>query len=466
MRLFPLIVLAMFLGAAPHAAVADGPPPLRVLVKLNIDTLPEAHMRSRVTRTRQRQLIGRERARLEGAIAGSGTRVTGRFESLPLLALEVPHDALPLLASRAEVQFIEGDRLHVPSLAQSTALIGTPALWAAGVDGSGYSVAVLDTGVDSTHPVFAGKSIVEACFSLVGGCPGGATQAFGAGSGAPCSSADCDHGTHVAGIAVGDHPTYAGVARGADLVAVQVFSVLSGNDCLPGASPCALAFTSDIIRGLEYVNNLAAIVPIAAANLSLGGGIYTDEGQCDSENAAMRLVMANLRASGVAPVVASGNEGLINAMSSPACVSSAVSVGSVTKQIQVSSFSNSASFLELLAPGSAITSSVPGGGFATFFGTSMAAPHVAGSFALYREANPEATVSTMLAGLEGGGLPVLDPANGLEHPFVQLDTIAVPEPAAAGAMGSVLFALASLSRRRRREQRTFRFEGGFELGDR
>lgn len=453
-------------GLHPVAALAEGPPALRVLVRLNIDTVPEARMRSDSMRMLQRQIIDRERSRLERAIGGSGTRVTGRFASLPLLALEVPHAALPLLAGRAEVAFIEGDRLYAPSLAESTALVASPALWSAGVDGNGTSVAILDTGVETGHPVFAGKSIVEACFSLLGDCPGGATQSFGQGSGAPCLASGCDHGTHVAGIALGDHPTYAGVAPGADLVAIQVFSLVSGNDCPPGEDPCALAYTSDIIRGLEYVNSLAGAMPIASVNLSLGGGTYTSEGQCNSENASMRLAMANLRASGVAPVVASGNDGLINAMSSPACVSSAVSVGSTTKQLQVSSFSNSASFLEMLAPGSAIASSVPGGGFATFFGTSMAAPHVAGAFALYREAFPDETVGTMLAALEEGGIPVTDPANGLSHPFLQVDAIVVPEPAAVGATLSVAVSLFCLARRRRREEVVFRLEGGFEVGDR
>src|SRR4029077_8341052 len=83
-------------------------------------------------------------------------------------------------------------------------------------------------------------------------------------------------------------------------------------------------------------------------------------------------------------------------------------------------FSNSVSFLSLLAPGSAITSSMPGGGFGTASGTSMATPHVTGTWALLKSAKPTATVSELLADLQNGGLPITDPRNGITKSLIQI----------------------------------------------
>jgi subtilisin family serine protease len=111
---------------------------------------------------------------------------------------------------------------------------------------------------------------------------------------------------------------------------------------------------------------------------------------------------------------------LANAISFPACISSAISVGSTTKQNAISGFSNSASFLSLLAPGSAIISSVPGGGYGTFSGTSMAAPHVAGAWAVLKSAKPSATVSQVLTALQNSGVPITDGRNGVVKSLIQI----------------------------------------------
>src|SRR5690606_25804093 len=79
-------------------------------------------------------------------------------------------------------------------------------------DGDGFAVAVIDTGVDGDHPMFGSRLIEEACFSVSGDCPNDANVMLGAGAAAPCSSAQCDHGTHVAGIAVGANGALVGVA--------------------------------------------------------------------------------------------------------------------------------------------------------------------------------------------------------------------------------------------------------------
>jgi subtilisin family serine protease len=77
-------------------------------------------------------------------------------------------------------------------------------------------VAVLDTGVDKTHPFLSGKVVEEACYSAGGNCPNGATSEVGSGAGVQCTyaAAACRHGTHVAGIAAGQGSSFSGVARG------------------------------------------------------------------------------------------------------------------------------------------------------------------------------------------------------------------------------------------------------------
>jgi hypothetical protein len=87
----------------------------------------------------------------------------------------------------------------------------------------------------------------------------------------------------------------------------------------------------------------------------------------------------------------------------------------------VSPFSNSSEALDLLAPGQPIESSVPGGGFGILSGTSMAAPHVAGAWAVLKQQNPQASVSAILDAIASAGVPISDPRNGITRPRLQLD---------------------------------------------
>src|SRR5439155_22771669 len=133
----------------------------------------------------------------------------------------------------ADVKQVWDDAIVRPILADSVPLIGADQAWSAGYDGNGTTIAVLDTGVDSTHPFLAGKVIEEACYSsTVAGtsstvCPNGLDEQIGPGSAVPCPLDACLHGTHVAGIAAGNDMTSSqppGVAKAAHLMAVQVFS--------------------------------------------------------------------------------------------------------------------------------------------------------------------------------------------------------------------------------------------------
>ena len=434
LRLYAMIVIICMLllgwggmsaaqqrGLAPallDKARTDGT--VRVLVHLNMATQPEGSIQTATAVLNQRKEIEAAQTETVAALAGKHHRITQQFRTIPFVAMEVAEDTLPVLArSRRVLQVVE-DHLSKPLLAQSVPLVEANQAWAAGFDGSGWVVAVLDTGVDQTHPMLAGKVVSEACYSANGNCPNGLTSQVSAGAAIPCTyDSGCAHGTHVAGIAAGRSSTLSGVARGARVIAIQVFSRFTGSACL-GASTCALSYTSDQLAALERIYTLRGTYQIAAVNMSLGGGAYTSQASCDAANAATKAAIDNLRSVGIATVIASGNDGYGNALSAPGCISSAVSVGSTTESDEVSWFSNSASFLSLLAPGESITSAVPGGGFATWSGTSMATPHVAGAWAILKQKTPTSSVSTVLSALQTTGRPITDPGNGITKSRIQI----------------------------------------------
>jgi hypothetical protein len=377
---------------------------VRVLVRLAAPFTPEGRQSSAQAVRDQRLAIDRTQDTVLRKLEKERVKLHARFEYIPFLALEVDAKALDLLASLPEVSGIEEDRFDKPSLVSSTAVIGSGVAWASGWTGDGQVIAVLDTGVDKTHPFFSSgpqnKVVSEACYSsnvinnTTSVCPGGVSESIAPGSGAPChdSYGDCIHGTHVAGIATGNNgvgPGY-GVARGADLIAIQVFSQGCSGSCIG-------SWVSDQIKGLERVYQLAGEFDIASVNMSLGGGLYSTRAACDGDNVARKAAIDNLRSIDVATVASSGNDEYTGYISAPACISSAISVGATNDADEVAYFSNVATFLDLMAPGVSVNSSVPGGGLTNLDGTSMAAPHVAGAWAVLRQANPTATVSDLLA---------------------------------------------------------------------
>jgi glucose/arabinose dehydrogenase/subtilisin family serine protease len=389
--------------------------------------VPEGLLQASALSVQRSDIAGAQRQIL-ARLAGRTHRVLHQFSTVPLVALEIGPDALAELeASSFWVKRVVEDRLNAPSLPQSVPLVGADQAWSRGFDGTGMVVAIVDTGVESSHPFLAGKVVEEACYSsTVSGhsttvCPNGQSQQTGPGAGASCPLSLCWHGTHVAGIAAGNGAgagvAFSGVAKGAQIMAVQVFSRFNNSlDC--GASaPCVLAWTSDIIAGLERVYALRGARSFASANLSLGGSSFT--APCDSD--PVKPIIDNLRSVGIATVVAAGNDGFTNALNSPGCISSAISVGATTKADVVASFSNTASFMSVFAPGVSINSSVTGGGFGFFSGTSMATPHVTGAWAVLKQAAPSASVDQILSALQTAGVPLTDADSGVTKPRIRID---------------------------------------------
>lgn len=395
------------------AAQRDGT--ARVIVRLDVAAAPEGRMSPGVQQM-QRQAIGAMQTQVLQRLGGRSVRVVRQFETIPFLALDVAADALAALAQTAGVSAIAEDRLYEPSLADSVPIVEGPAAWSLGFDGSGWAVAVLDTGVESTHSFLTGKVVSEACYAGNRTCPNGTEMQIGPGSGRPCFTTGCYHGTHVAGIVAGTGASFSGVATGADLIAIQVFTQFT---C--GLGFCARAYESDVIAGLERVYALRTTLQIAAANLSLGGGSYTNQADCDREHPAMKAAIDNLYSADIATVVASGNQRSTDALSSPACISTAVSVGATRKPWNdIPPLSNSSSFLSLLAPGVNITSSLLNNTFGSLSGTSMAAPHVAGAWAIMKQRAPSVTVAEALEAFRASGTPVTDPRNEITTPLLQI----------------------------------------------
>lgn len=412
---------------------------VRVIVRLHTPPTTESDLESDLELARRRRSIDFARTSTRATLLNLPHRVIHEFQDFPYMALSLTPSGLQALESlRGVVTEVFEDQLHAPLLAESVPLVQADQAWnggfqGLGLDGTGTVIAIIDTGVDKNHSFLSGKVVSEACFSsnevtlsATSVCPGGAETSTAAGSGVNCAANGCDHGTHVAGIAAGGATSgFAGVAPGASILAIQVFSQFSDPFIcqLTGeVPPCVLAFTSDILAGLQHVYSQRSLLNIAAVNMSLGG--QTSATPCSTDPRAS--IIKSLRTANIATVVASGNDGEVTRISAPACVPEAVSVGSTgdgsngTTVDQVSSFTNSATFLSLLAPGASIISSIPGGGFAAFQGTSMAAPHVAGAFAILKQAAPKATVKQMLTALQTTGVPVLDPGNGLTKPRIKI----------------------------------------------
>ncbi|MEJ5254418.1 MAG: S8 family serine peptidase [Acidimicrobiales bacterium] len=377
----------------------------------------------------------------------------------PLAVASVDRRSLASLGRSDQVVRVLPNRRHrIDSLTSATTTVRAPDAWSAGTTGAGQRIAIVDTGVDATHPFLGGRVEKEVCFSggstdpqIMGLCWPNSTFAEGPSAAAPCAAlkmigavvpTECDHGTHVAGIAAGaSGPPAArsGIAPGASLLAVQVFTAdLDPNRC-GGVAPCLVTFDADLLAALDWVTAEQLSVPnIAAVNLSLGG--RGSGGYCDTD--PLKPSIDALAALGVTTVAASGNSGSKTRVASPACISTVLAVGAVDDSTgTVPWFSQSGTALDLLAPGVDIVSSVPGGGYARWSGTSMAAPFVSGALALLQQARGPLSVLVEERLLKRNGQPITDGSR--VTPMVRIDRILSDQPgigsidSAGGGPGSI-----------------------------
>ncbi|MFG2500237.1 S8 family serine peptidase [Streptomyces sp. NPDC048441] len=315
--------------------------------------------------------------------AAGDTTVRRTLKSLNADAITTPRQDAPDLwkaltaeqgrATAAGVGRVWLDGVRKASLDKSVPQIGAPKAWAAGFDGKGVKVAVLDTGIDATHVDLKDQVVGEKNFST----SADAKDRYG-------------HGTHVASIAAGTGAKSGGklkgVAPGAELLNGKVLDDTGSGD------------DSGIIAGMEWAAEQGADI----VNLSLGGG---DTPGVDPLEAEVNKLSAD---KGILFAIAAGNDGAPGSVGSPGSADAALTVGAVDDDDKLAEFSSQGPRVgdgaikpDVTAPGVDITAAAAPGsviekevgqkpeGYLTISGTSMATPHVAGAAALLKQQHPE-----------------------------------------------------------------------------
>lgn len=339
----------------------------------------------------------------------AGVRVAHAYRTVNGFAAAVTAEGLAALAARPDVEAVELDGVGTIALGHTVPQIRADRVRARGIDGSGVVIAVIDTGIDASHPDIAGALRQEECFCRGGAlgngatrkacCPNGEARQSGTGSAATLSA----HGPHVAGIALSRGIVSApGVAPGAGLVAIRVLD------------DQGRGLFSDWIAALDWIASEHPEVRVV--NMSLVSARRYG-GNCDigcssqagcTTNRMFAEVIGRLWQRGTVVFAASGNDGRANAMSAPACVSHAVSVSAVDGADAIAAFSNRSPTLDLFAPGVNVVSDGLDGGLALLSGTSMATPHAAGTAALLFAARPGLNAERLLEILRASGVPIRD----------------------------------------------------------
>ncbi len=347
-------------------------------------------------------------------------------------AAKIPAKVIDKVKSDPRVAFIAEDRVVAVS-AKPKSVVNIPAVskqtLPAGVDrvnaenkknkGKDVNVAVLDTGIDLTHPDLKNN--------IVGGknCSDGKTYNDGHG-----------HGTHIAGTiaAVDNLIGVVGIAPEAKLWAIRVL-----NNKGTGS-------WSSLICGIDFVTSKAPKNggPITVANMSLGGFGVSDNNCGKKNNDPLHKAICRSRDAGVTYIVSAGNEGMDVKGFVPASYDDAV----ITVAVLADSdgklggtgpktsyapddtfpyFSNFGSAIDLAAPGVRIDSTWKGGGMRALNGTSMATAHVSGVAALYLKNNPGRTWTqvrdALVALAEKMGAGHTDPSRKHPEPVVRADTL-------------------------------------------
>ncbi|WP_234381868.1 S8 family peptidase [Streptomyces dysideae] len=316
------------------------------------------------------------------------------LKSLNADAVQTPHEDTPELwdavtngdRTAAGVAHVWLDGIREASLDKSVPQIGAPKAWAAGYDGKGVTIAVLDTGVDATHPDLKDQVVAAKNFT-------------------PATTAEdkVGHGTHVASIAAGTGAAspagsggkYKGVAPGADILNGKVLDDQGFGD------------DSGILAGMEW----AAAQGAQVVNLSLGG---MDTPEIDPLEAAVNKLSDE---KGILFAIAAGNSGP-ESVGSPGSADAALTVGAVDDKDVLAPFSSTGPRFgdgaikpDVTAPGVDITAASAKGslieqevgenpaGYLSISGTSMATPHAAGAAAILKQRHPDWTSAELKGAL-------------------------------------------------------------------
>ena len=377
-----------------------------------------------------------------GVLPPSEIAVRHRMENQLMFSGRVTPEGLRLLLATTLVKSIEYDMPIRAFTDQGITLMNGDGVRSV-YDGSGMSIAIVDSGIDYNHAAMGN-----------GGFPNGKVLGgtdFGDGDSDPIDTNG--HGTAVAGIAAGDVVTsgdyIGGVAPGARLYALKVTTGSSGSGSL---SDVAASYNWCVTHQDDDPSN-----PILVINTSFGGGQFASACTGDGLHGAS----TNAVDAGMTIFCASGNDGYCAAMASPACVAPTISVGAVydaniggtgycidaascigsanggctdsgwacfdntTAADQVTCYSNSASFLDILAPSDNASTPTAGGGYTTTFnGTSAASPYAAGAAALLIDAAQDVGITLTSEEIRGilssTGNNIVDAKSSISTPRVNL----------------------------------------------
>lgn len=337
-----------------------------------------------------------------------GPRILREMRYSPMATVLVNQQQLELLQADPRVRRVEVD--HFDRAYASWGAIGASSTAAKGFIGVGQTVAIVDTGVAGNHPAFGGRFVGSACFSSnvpgqsISFCPLLAPQnTTGPTAGYNCpvgvgGVVGCDHGSAVAGVAVGmpnlgiEHGN-AGIAAGASIVAVQVFSNFEAEFC-PTSQRCAFSYVSDQVAALEWLYQERERLNLSVVNMSLGSGQHP--GFCPDDPRAQ--IIGLLHAADVSVVAAVGNDGFGAAVGAPACIRDVIAVSAYDERGQHETYSNFGIQVDISAPGFAGTANAAGGE-RTAEGTSIAAPYISGAIAMLRQFMPELETDGLIAAL-------------------------------------------------------------------
>lgn len=384
-----------------------------------------ANMQAAVAQTQDALLMRR---------MGADMSLHHRLENQATLWVSVTSKGLEELRQDPTVESIEAIREYRAYDIQGLALMKAEATRQQ-FGGAGMSIAICDTGVDYRHPQLGGGGFPNS--KVIGGFD------FGSNDFDPLPEGNDSHGTECAGIAAGDLANVGdyngGVAPDAKLYALKITDG-DGN----GSNSALIASAWDFC--VTHQNDDPGH-PIMVISTSFGGG--REFANCDA-NDATSLAAQNAVAAGMTVVVASGNEGFADSIASPACLSTAISVGAVydasfgsagfgicqdnsTAADQVTCYSNTSNILSLLAPSHlAFTTDIVGSAGAStgnfsdqFGGTSAACPYAAGAVAALQSAakqklgqflSPAQIKQLMIS----TGDSITDPKAGIAKPRINL----------------------------------------------
>lgn len=332
----------------------------------------------------------------------------------------IPQQKLEKVKKDPRVQFVTQDRILAVSLTRQsfqTVPTGINRIGSqlASNKGTRVGVAVLDTGIDLTHPDLAANisQVSKSCVRSKN------------------ANDDNGHGSHVAGIIAGldNSVGVVGVAPEATLFAVKVLNQLG------------MGTWSQVICGIDWITANAAKYDIKVVNMSFGG-IGTSDNNCGNTNTdALHKAICNARDVGVTFVAAAGNDNANASATVPGAYDDAVitvsalvdsdgksgALGNATPFGADDAFANFSNFgksVDIAAPGVSILSTYKNGGYATLSGTSMAAPHVAGAAALYLKTHTGANWTEVRDGLKSIAEPVgyghFDPSGNHPEPVVRV----------------------------------------------